>query len=73
MLKTIFFPLVFLEFWPLESVVGRAPWPLGDVLGRSWRLSKACQVPSRVTETYLERSWTSLERSWTRFWAVLTR
>ena len=59
MLKNSIFPLVFQEFWPLESVVGRAPWPLGDVLGRSWRLSKACQVPSRVTETYLERSETT--------------
>ena len=53
------FAPVFYYFCSFESVVGGAPWPLGDVLGRSWRLLKACQVPSRVTETYLERSETT--------------
>ena len=59
MLKMAILHQFFKVFATPEGVVGRAPWPLGDVLGRSWRLLKACQVPSRVTETYLERSETT--------------
>ena len=59
MLKIAILHQFFKVFATSKASLAELRGPLGDVLGRSWRILKACQVPSRVTETYLERSETT--------------